>query len=560
MMRGPLLVVSTFEKGRGGGHLVRSVVLVRSLRSRHREAYLTIPGLREEEVHSPLFSEDCIPWLIRDEKTLRTKPWEGIILDCFRTTPAEFARWSALAPLIGIDEGGPRRDSFDFLMDLLPGPPGRSTPNILSPGLLPLPQNRRASFTAPKRLTLHVLVSFGMEDPAGLTLPVCLALKAPGQTAITALFGGHNPAGAKALAAAGIRVVEGLAELREQLAEYDLLVTHFGLTAFESLAARVPVILLSPGRYHEQLAHHAGFLSAGIREKGVRRLRRILYTKTPEALLLNDEALHALGNRCERIRTRYELDPPGGDAAPSPRNLGDLLAVSSLRVPVSCPICGNQVPAKDPVCARFPDRTYRRCGRCGTVYLLRSSLPPIVYERDYFFTLYKRQYGKTYLEDFPNLVQAGKDRLGRIKRLLSRTGGFPQPRVLDIGCAYGPFLVAAREEGFAPFGMDPAEDAVRYVRDELRIPAFQGFFPETPLPEEVTREGFDLISLWYVIEHFERPAAVLWELYRLLKPGGVLAFATPSGSGISGRRSFKRFLEQSPPDHWTIWKPAQTRD
>ncbi|MDR1955257.1 MAG: hypothetical protein LBQ30_00200, partial [Treponema sp.] len=39
-----------------------------------------------------------------------------------------------------------------------------------------------------------------------------------------------------------------------------------------------------------------------------------------------------------------------------------------------------------------------------------------------------------------------------------------------------------------------------------------------------------------------------------------LAFATPSGSGISGRRSFKRFLEQSPPDHWTIWKPAQTRD
>jgi hypothetical protein len=36
----------------------------------------------------------------------------------------------------------------------------------------------------------------------------------------------------------------------------------------------------------------------------------------------------------------------------------------------------------------------------------------------------------------------------------------------------------------------------------------------------------------------------------------VLAFATPSFSGVSGRTSLARFLERSPQDHWTVWSPS----
>lgn len=566
MIQSPLLVVSTFEKGRGGGHLVRSLVLVRSLRALKREVYLYIPGLEPHFELRSIITEGTVEasWLIGDIETIKKRSWEGIILDCFRTAPEEFAQWAALAPLIGIDEGGPQRDCFDFLIDLLPGLPGNAPPNILAPHLIPLPKNRRPSFgisrDAPKQQTLKILVSFGAEDPAGLSIPACLALKLSGQTDITVLFGSLNQTGEQEktlLVAEGIRVVEGMTELREQLATYDLVVTHFGLTAFESLAARVPVLLLSPSAYHEKLALHAGFMSGGIGKKRAHCLRNIL---------LNDKALVSLGDRCEQIRVRYGINATGEDAGHSSQGLGDLLGTYTLRVPLTCPVCGGASPARDPVCARFPDRSYRRCLRCGMVYLLRCSIPPITYARDYFFSFYKQQYGKTYLEDFPHLVQCGKKRLHHSKRLLYRSrrnrGEDPsktQFRLLDIGCAYGPFMVAAREEGFLPFGMDPAEDAVRYVRDELNMSAFQGFFPETPLPPTFREGGFDLISLWYVLEHFEKPGAVLTELYRLLKPGGVLAFATPSGSGISGRKSLKDFLEQSPPDHWTIWKPSRIR-
>jgi SAM-dependent methyltransferase len=186
----------------------------------------------------------------------------------------------------------------------------------------------------------------------------------------------------------------------------------------------------------------------------------------------------------------------------------------------------------------------------------RLTAPPIEYAKDYFFDFYKKQYGKTYLEDFPNLVELGKRRLAIIKKLLPRTAATASteaPALLDIGCAYGPFLAAAKEQGFAPVGLEGAAEAAAYVKNELSIPAYQGFFPPAPPPVRDMR--FDALSMWYVIEHFKNSDEALVEAARLLKDGGVFAFSTPSFSGISGKKSPKKFLEASPADHWTIWNP-----
>jgi SAM-dependent methyltransferase len=137
----------------------------------------------------------------------------------------------------------------------------------------------------------------------------------------------------------------------------------------------------------------------------------------------------------------------------------------------------------------------------------------------------------------------------------------PEPkRFLDIGCAYGPFLKAAAARGFKVCGIDPAEDAVRYVRDTLKLRAFRGFFPGPPEEgERFPPASFSVITLWYVIEHITALDRALGEAAGLLEEGGVLAFSTPSSSGISGRASLRKFLEQSPPDHWTIWNPRVSR-
>jgi 2-polyprenyl-3-methyl-5-hydroxy-6-metoxy-1,4-benzoquinol methylase len=183
--------------------------------------------------------------------------------------------------------------------------------------------------------------------------------------------------------------------------------------------------------------------------------------------------------------------------------------------------------------------------------------PPIQYGEDYFFAQYKEQYGKTYLEDFPLLKEMGKRRIRQIRHLLGI--GTERPRLLDIGCAYGPFLAAASEGGFSPFGIDPAEEAIRYVNEKLHISAFRGFFPSFGCLELRGAGSFDVVTLWYVIEHFENCRQVLEEARRILRAGGVLAFSTPSASGISWRKSVQKFMEKSPDDHFTLWNPRTCR-
>ena len=241
----------------------------------------------------------------------------------------------------------------------------------------------------------------------------------------------------------------------------------------------------------------------------------------------------------------------------------------------NCPLCKADRPISGPGrrpdkdIAAFPEKTYRRCPACGIIYLTRLDAPSVIYDKDYFFDSYKKQYGKTYLEDFPNLLEVGRRRLINVKTLLGDFSRKSLPaqagvrRLLDIGCAYGPFLAAAAEAGFSPAGIEPVEDAARYAREELGFACWQGFFPDA-LPEEfraqpnseTAPEPFDVISLWYVIEHFEEPGKMLNEISRLLKNGGVLAFSTPSFSGISGRKSLRSFLKNSPPDHYTVWSPG----
>ncbi|MDR0624228.1 MAG: hypothetical protein LBG10_07335, partial [Treponema sp.] len=113
----PILVVPCFETGRGGGHLIRSLILVRDLRALGRDARLCLaPGAGEGGAGSPPdFSRLCEgfshTWLAPDPRLLRgpgsvTGPWAFIVLDRFKTPAAEFRSWAALAPLIGIDEGG----------------------------------------------------------------------------------------------------------------------------------------------------------------------------------------------------------------------------------------------------------------------------------------------------------------------------------------------------------------------------------------------------------------------------------------------------------------------
>jgi 2-polyprenyl-3-methyl-5-hydroxy-6-metoxy-1,4-benzoquinol methylase/spore coat polysaccharide biosynthesis predicted glycosyltransferase SpsG len=568
MNAGPILVVPAYEPGRGGGHLIRCMALVNGLRTLGRDSWLFLSVTADAENLFDTMRFDRNRLI--GENDLLDIHWECIILDRFQTPPEELARWTQLAPVIGIDEGGPNRDSFDFLIDILPGC-YRVSPNIADPSLLPLPGKPCSKGNA-LAVSFKVLISFGQEDAAGLGPAVSFA-------AAEVLVAYNSDAEITLLQRAKskeqitnnndlfpvFKILETIPNLCEHLHEYDLIITHYGLTAFEALYAGVPVLLVSPGAYHEKLAQKAGFFSLGVGKTAAKKINRLLFHRGE----INRQFISKLKNRCAALAVKHHLDH-----APQ-RSLAELINGIAPNVSRNCSVCGAALhgPVLAHCAARFPERTYRRCTRCGIINMSRINPPPIEYAKEYFFEQYQQQYGKTYIEDFPHLKAMGKRRLAVIKRigtgdwgLGNRECGFDNaapsnsnsqsPSLLDIGCAYGPFLAAAREEGFSPHGIDPAEDAIRYVTQILGIPATQGFFPDHQSPVPDPQSPYSVITLWYVIEHFRDCVPVLAEIRKLLKPGGVLAFATPSFSGISGRASLKRFLEHSPADHWTIWSPA----
>ena len=179
------------------------------------------------------------------------------------------------------------------------------------------------------------------------------------------------------------------------------------------------------------------------------------------------------------------------------------------------------------------------------------------YNRDYFFTEYKCQYGKTYLEDFKAIKTKGISRLKIISKLLKET---VEKTLLDVGAAYGPFLQAALEQGFKPFGIELYIQAARYIREKLNISCCSlDFQKQTPLPSSEFPICFDVVSMWFVIEHFIKLASVLKRVNSLLKLGGIFAFSTPSFTGISAKKHKSQFLNQSPEDHFTIWSPQKVK-
>jgi len=538
-----ILVVPAVEKKRGGGHLSRCITLVKNLRASGCEAVLYLPPKTDTTFINNLIKkmEFNTAWIDNKNNLGHIK---FIILDRYQTPLDEILIWKNIAPVIGIDEGGRFRDTFDFLIDILiPVNFIKPDANITSSSLLfNYDIKNKPIFTGSRYLQLKkILISFGHEDSAGLGLKTAMLLSKLNknfQFEITLLRGALSSDDSVTekqlvqLKQNNIKIMEAIPHLASHLSEYDLVITHYGITAYEAFYAGIPVLLDHPTPYHKKLAEAAGFFN----------IKKFSYIMN-----LNQDELSQI-NRKIHVNN-------SSDFWYNNKNLTELINSLSLIVNKFCPVCAAQ---KSKIIARFSDRTYRRCCSCKIIYMDRITEPPIEYDKDYFFDSYLKQYGKTYLEDFENIKNQAKRRLKIIKSINKK---FVSKSLLDIGCAYGPFLAAAKEEGYSPYGIDPAQDAVSYVKEKLGIPAIHGFFP-IPHSELNIPHSYNVITMWYVIEHFKDCVNAFKEIKKLLNQNdapGVFAFSTPSFSGISARASFSRFLEASPADHFTVWSPKMCR-
>lgn len=530
-VRHPVVLVPSVTKGHGTGHLHRcldaacknpffvyipkdkTLLEADSIIARYREE-----GLKDFQIIDRLPDETYRP---------------VIITDTFELTEAQLKEFSGNRALISIDEGSSLDSYCDYLLDIIPSFKLAREANLFEPDFMEKP----VCVKSEKSQSIQkILVCLGGEDPSNLTEPAVLSLaKCFPDAKITAILSGEKRDFIEASADRNITFVEPIPNLREHLYEYDLLVSHYGLTAFEAMYAGCAVILLPTTKLHKNLAQKYNFAyltDSKITEKGIET-----------------------ACRSKNLYPEFKKDDRDDGLTSEKKDFSSFLKILAGGEHLFCPVCQKNQQLPDKVLFRNSSRTYRRCQTCGMIYLSFSCEKEKSYSKSYFFEDYKKQYGKTYREDFDSIKAMGKKRLSVINMLFM--GNMKEKNAFDIGCAYGPFMQSCYEAGMNTFGADVSEDAVKFVQESLRFPATVTSFPDIDIAAEFGLSQFDLVTMWYVIEHFKNLDQVLFKVSQITKKGGIFAFSTPSGEGVSMKSDSKSFFKNSPTDHFTIWEPSK---
>jgi SAM-dependent methyltransferase len=128
--------------------------------------------------------------------------------------------------------------------------------------------------------------------------------------------------------------------------------------------------------------------------------------------------------------------------------------------------------------------------------------------------------------------------------------------VLDLGCRSGA-LTRHLLDGNSVVGLDVDAAALEKAA-ALGIEPLQADVDE-PLPLEDAR--FDAVVAGELLEHLRFPDALVAEIRRVLRPGGVLVGSVPNAFRVQGRL---RFLRGRPPEddptHLRMFSPHALRE
>ena len=99
----------------------------------------------------------------------------------------------------------------------------------------------------------------------------------------------------------------------------------------------------------------------------------------------------------------------------------------------------------------------------------------------------------------------------------------PENKIIELGCGRGEFLNGFSNLGLDCYGLDKS-DYAKKICQNAKI--FQMDITKDKIP--VDENYFDCVYSKSFIEHFYYPEQVFKEIYRVLKPGGLVITLTPS--------------------------------
>lgn len=186
---------------------------------------------------------------------------------------------------------------------------------------------------------------------------------------------------------------------------------------------------------------------------------------------------------------------------------------------------------------------YYRCPNCKLVstYPLPSKSTIINhYKKGFSSGNYKiaRKYENQYINIYINYVNELEKLFHRNNRSLNNI------KVLDIGCFTGDFLYLMSKRGAKVRGIELQKEAVKIANKKL---------PGKIISENIDsikfgNEKFDVITMFGLIEHLEKPELIINTASKILKKDGFLMMQTPNSGS---------FLEKLLGKYWPPYSPIE---
>jgi SAM-dependent methyltransferase len=190
-----------------------------------------------------------------------------------------------------------------------------------------------------------------------------------------------------------------------------------------------------------------------------------------------------------------------------------------------------------------------RCPRCTMVFV-SPRLNPSALQRVYDDVGYFEGEGSVYGDSgrfSPAMFLQRRWTAGRLDLAARESQRRPDgSRLLEIGCAYGLFLDAARSRGYDVTGVELSTSAADHARDTLGLTVHSSQLGAAPLDGR-----FDVVCAWDTLEHVPDPVE-FWKAIRgLVADDGVVLFSTPYFSSLPARLLRRRWWTLKPTEH--IW-------
>jgi len=111
-------------------------------------------------------------------------------------------------------------------------------------------------------------------------------------------------------------------------------------------------------------------------------------------------------------------------------------------------------------------------------------------------------------------------------------------RLLDVGCAQGFFLAAARERGYDVVGLEPSRAVALFAREALGLTVLEGRLCDVELGER----QWDVVTFTDSLEYLPDPLEGLRKIVAHLAPRGIVFLKVPNGDYFLARHVIEQRL------------------